>query len=101
MPPGAVYVGRGSKWGNRYRAADYVESHPGASVNELRALAVADFRASLDVPECDYPIEEVGELRGRDLACWCPLEDPDGNPVPCHVDVLLALANPERQDATA
>jgi hypothetical protein len=28
-------------------------------------------------------------LAGRDLACWCPLDQP------CHADVLLALANPK------
>ena len=28
-----------------------------------------------------------GELAGRDLACWCPLDQP------CHADVLLELAN--------
>lgn len=33
------------------------------------------------------------ELAGRDLACWCPLLDSDGNRVPCHADVLLAIAN--------
>ncbi len=33
------------------------------------------------------------ELRGHDLACWCPLDDADGNPVPCHADVLLEIAN--------
>jgi hypothetical protein len=27
------------------------------------------------------------ELRGRDLACWCPLDQP------CHADVLLQIAN--------
>lgn len=26
-------------------------------------------------------------LRGRDLACWCPLGQP------CHADVLLEVAN--------
>lgn len=29
-------------------------------------------------------------LRGRDLACWCPLDDPLR---PCHADTLLRLAN--------
>jgi len=29
------------------------------------------------------------ELTGRDLACWCPLDQP------CHADVLLEFANPE------
>jgi hypothetical protein len=29
----------------------------------------------------------LGELRGSNLACWCPLGQP------CHADVLLELAN--------
>ena len=33
------------------------------------------------------------DLRGKNLACWCPLVDNDGNRVPCHADVLLELAN--------
>jgi hypothetical protein len=31
----------------------------------------------------------VHRLRGRDLACWCPLDQP------CHADVLLEIANRE------
>jgi hypothetical protein len=31
-------------------------------------------------------------LAGRDLACWCALDQP------CHADVLLALANDEGGD---
>lgn len=31
--------------------------------------------------------EKVADLRGRDLACWCPLDQP------CHADVLLSIAN--------
>lgn len=30
---------------------------------------------------------DLRDLRGRDLACWCPLS------APCHADVLLELAN--------
>lgn len=30
---------------------------------------------------------DVAALRGKDLACWCPLDQP------CHADVLLELAN--------
>ncbi|MDR0472322.1 MAG: DUF4326 domain-containing protein [Treponema sp.] len=33
------------------------------------------------------------ELRGKDLACWCPLAYPDGKPYPCHADILLEIAN--------
>lgn len=31
--------------------------------------------------------EAVASLRGSDLACWCPLNQP------CHADVLLEVAN--------
>jgi len=34
-------------------------------------------------------------LRGKDLMCWCPLLDEDGNRFPCHADALLELANAE------
>lgn len=36
----------------------------------------------------DEPFREAVEsLRGLDLACWCPLDQP------CHADVLLEIAN--------
>jgi len=34
---------------------------------------------------------DLYELKGKDLACWCPLD------CPCHADVLLKLANVEVQ----
>ena len=37
-------------------------------------------KSARDVPA------RIGELRGRDLACWCPLDGP------CHADILLRLA---------
>lgn len=33
------------------------------------------------------------DLAGKDLACWCPLVDAEGRPVPCHASVLLTIAN--------
>lgn len=33
------------------------------------------------------PRPDIAPLRGRDLVCWCPLDQP------CHADVLLELAN--------
>ncbi|HEY0792383.1 MAG TPA: DUF4326 domain-containing protein [Chthoniobacterales bacterium] len=29
------------------------------------------------------------QLEGHNLACWCPLKYPDGEPCPCHAHVLL------------
>jgi hypothetical protein len=46
----------------------------------LEAIAAGlDGRLSMDY--------YLGQLRGHDLACWCPLDQP------CHADVLLDLAN--------
>lgn len=35
----------------------------------------------------------VGHVRGKNLACWCKADDP------CHADVLLAIANPPKEQA--
>ena len=82
--PGAIVVARPTKWGNHYRISPTMS----------RAEAVENYRRWLGTrghPEGDI----VAELRGHDLACWCPLEDSAGRRMPCHADVLLELANPE------
>lgn len=77
MPEGVVYVGRPSKWGNPYNFG------PSA-----RAKAVNRFRAELLAGAMPVSVEEIrAELAGKDLACWCPLDEP------CHADVLLEVAN--------
>jgi hypothetical protein len=53
-----------------------------------RIAAVALFSAWLAEPHQDGLREAARrELRGKDLACWCPLGQP------CHADVLLETAN--------
>jgi hypothetical protein len=32
-------------------------------------------------------------LKGKNLACFCPLTDDKGKYVPCHADILLEIAN--------
>lgn len=85
---GAVIVARPSKWGNPYRVDAYRADYPDADLSELRRMAVSDFAGMLAGDwgeEHDYPL--VDDLAGRDLACWCPLDQP------CHADVLLEVAN--------
>jgi len=82
-PEGAVVVSRPSKWGNPY-------SSTGRGCT--RETAVEQFRDMLTrapLNDAGVPITETirAELAGRDLACWCPLDQP------CHADVLLAIAN--------
>lgn len=38
-------------------------------------------------PRRDRLVRHLMDLRGLNLACWCPLD------LPCHADVLLELAN--------
>ncbi len=78
-PEGAVVVARPTKWGNPYQA--------GQDGDGDRAYLVGLFAAYLERPErADLLCTIRNELRGKDLCCWCPLDQP------CHADVLLRIA---------
>jgi hypothetical protein len=101
MPEGAVYVGRPSKWGNPFRVVsagnrfwtvvddndvDYREPHTGWADKSYAVLkSVRLFYMDVKGKLAPYP--PLSDLRGKDLVCWCPLDEP------CHADVLLELAN--------
>lgn len=117
MPEGAVSVTRPGKWGNPFKVGGYfriVHKSLGDSIStegrggftylqcllteyldpsfaliDTSAKAVEFYRRYVEL----YPRKNIEELRGKDLACWCPLVDKDGKPVPCHADVLLEIAN--------
>jgi len=96
MPENAVYVGRPTRWGNPFALKEYEDCY---EPDEARKFCVNDFATWLDTgfPNCDdirqydekrkWILDHVHELRGKDLACWCPAGQP------CHADVLLRLAN--------
>ena len=69
-PPGAVYVGPGSRWGNPFRI--------GADGD--RATVIRKFE------ETTLPTLDLRPLRGKHLVCFCA-------PRACHADVLLREAN--------
>jgi hypothetical protein len=49
---------------------------------------VRRYRDDLLAGRLAITVEHVrSELRGRDLACYCPLDEP------CHADVLIEVAN--------
>jgi hypothetical protein len=77
MPPNTIYVGRPSEWGNPFVC------------DGDKTAAVAMFERYLKLAKKEgYWFEEyIVPLRGKNLACWCPLDQP------CHADVLLRLAN--------
>lgn len=116
MPEGAVYVGRGSRWGNPFKVkwvayfgewwvedptddgalgGGLLFSGSGPDSQALAHITAAslfrDHTGPLGLFEYDQDdLALLSErLAGRDLACWCP-ED-----LACHADVLLELANQE------
>lgn len=94
MPEDAVYVGRPTRWGNRFavgKPATDPESGERLTVRD-RAHAVALYRAWLPRHLEENP-NLLEPLKGRDLVCWCPLDGP------CHADALLEAANGYRRPA--
>jgi hypothetical protein len=88
-PDGAIYVGRGSAWGNPLRIGMWKGYTAANAVRDYRAWVdreptVRSFEHTFGIPPT---CEEIKELRGKDLMCWCKLGDA------CHADVLLELAN--------
>lgn len=89
MPEGAVYVGRPTKWGNPF-SKDNNPLPEGLGGEMWQEQVVFAFAWRLDyLPESEKEAL-IAPLRGKDLACWCPLDRP------CHADVLLELANETR-----
>lgn len=103
-----VSVARPTKWGNPYRVGKTLLLFTGEPewnfigffdrVQRIESLtpatAVALYRllwlTNWNVGDAEIPRPAPGdlaELRGKNLACWCPLDQP------CHADVLLELAN--------
>jgi hypothetical protein len=77
LPKGAVVVARPTKWGNPHKIGPLT-----------RAQAIAAYRRDLLAGRLRVSVEDVRrELRGRNLACWCKLDEP------CHADVLIKFAN--------
>jgi hypothetical protein len=64
-----------------------------ASVPAISPMFISDDGRGVSIWSYGLPsADEIRELAGRDLACWCPLDQP------CHADVLLELANPADQE---
>lgn len=81
LPPDTIVVARPTPWGNPFRVGD---QSPDGGVIGSREEAVALYREHVAGPPAGH---DYDELRGKDLACWCPLDGP------CHADVLMERAN--------
>jgi len=74
MPPNTICVTRPGKWGNPFFAKGN---------NEHFVHLFEDFVNGSPI----YQDAAYIELRGKNLACFCKLDQP------CHADVLLKIAN--------
>jgi hypothetical protein len=78
-----VVVTRPTKWGNPH------------GLDLGRDEAVRQYLEDLLDGRLPVTLEDARrELRGRDLACYCPLDES------CHADVLIAIANGEPSPAS-
>ena len=89
--PDAVVVARPSKWGNPFVVGKecFVCGVVGRVLVRDKSHAVELYRNHVCHYVGGYLFREtvMKELRGKDLACWCPPDQP------CHADVLLEVAN--------
>lgn len=103
MPPNTVYVGRPTQWGNGYRIGDdylfvdelWARGPRGDRQIMNRPDVVNAYRQDLGLLTPAELAEYLAPLRGKDLACWCSLDEP------CHADVLIELIGGEVESEPA
>lgn len=76
MPANTISVAKPSKWASHY--VWWVNGGYAMAAELFRDYIMRRPRL-IEMAKC--------ELRGKNLACWCPLNEP------CHADVLLVIAN--------
>jgi len=79
MPVNTVRVVRPGRWGNPWKVGK----------DGTREQCVEEHRKWIEGNIWSWPTKKdiQRELCGKNVACWCPLDDP------CHGDTLLRLAN--------
>ena len=84
MPPNTKNVARPTKWANPYDVAKYGHEQ---AIEKYREGILGQDLLTQRGKELARVGKDLFELRGKNLACYCPLDQP------CHADVLLELAN--------
>jgi len=91
MPINTKYVGRPTKWGNPFRVEDLgaeeaVKLYKECILNNAMCYSYMDVReARIQFERFKWMAENLEQLRGLDLACFCSLSSP------CHADALIEL----------
>ena len=102
MPENTVYVGRPTRWGNKYIVREYKSAYQIFRTSKRHGIVGMPVAGAYDDPktaatiavemyEHDLSSKDIQEIReqlsGKNLACFCK----EGEP--CHADVLLKIAN--------
>lgn len=99
MPENTVSVARPSYFGNPFKVRA-AQDALGLSQTDAVIFCVEEFRKWLrgdrdmwqgiqSDDAASIILRRLPELKGKNLGCFCPLDQP------CHADVLLELANPQ------
>jgi hypothetical protein len=93
MPPNCVCVTRPGKFGNPFETAEAFDAWIKRGEIYLSQLVDRNFfpwdhvQKNRLAARKDKIFKNIGELTGKDLACFCSLDSE------CHADVLLQIAN--------
>ena len=78
-----VYIGRPSKWGNPF---SHKEGTTAQFKTDTREQAVAKYSVWITMGEGKHLLDDLHELKGKTLGCWCM-------PKMCHGQILAILAD--------
>jgi len=90
MPPNTLSVARPGGWGNPFVVGKLHERTGVMVVDRAHAVELyreAFFFSTDKIWNSVMHRSANRDLRGFNLACWCPLDEP------CHADLLLEIAN--------
>lgn len=90
LPDNTVCVTRGTKWGNPFVVGETFIGNNEEAVKQYEnwvGTGKTYFSITRDQHYFPPSLTEIKQLKGKNLACFCPLD------TPCHADVLLKLAN--------
>ncbi|MCK9532509.1 MAG: DUF4326 domain-containing protein [Gammaproteobacteria bacterium] len=79
IPEDAIYIGRGSKWGNPFKIG----------VDGSRSQVIFLYEEWLKTQ--DELIDSIDELKDKSLVCFC-------KPKPCHGDILIKVQRMDFND---
>jgi hypothetical protein len=99
LPENTVCVNRPSKWSNPFKLTVfsretslkmYAECISNPHLVYYYFNPIAAHNAYIHFT---YIKEHIHELKGKNLACFCPIVNKYNEYVQCHADILLSLAN--------